>query len=183
MQEASQKREIGRLRVIRALLDRPHSSMEEIAVASGVSLGTVRNALQDLVTAGFATSARRRPGGDGRTPGRLEFWLLEPGRGAEDVEADLRARQNTRNPRLTIEPATTSAEPSGLFVIVKAGTNDALLTQDNRLLRVEPRSIEQAMREHADAFPGVHLEAIRLETYYARFYPELGGRLPSEPLA
>lgn len=166
----------SRLTVLKALIERPNQTEDELLASTGLSKSTTRNALQLLLQTKMADTKRRKQAGK-RGPGRIEYWLTEH-RTPDDLEAELRKRAaRLGQPEDKPAPQARSAEavPRGrgeLFVLVKAGTNDAILTKEGHMLRIEQRALPTLQEHYRRLMRGAELEAMALDDYYARFYPE-----------
>lgn len=170
----------SRQAVLEALIEQPSQTEEELLASTGLSKSTIRNALQLLLQARMADTKRRKHLGK-RGAGPIEYWLTERGT-AEDMETELRKRAarlghgkdaDTTTPRV-IE--VHSARGGALFVLIKAGTNDAILTKEGRMLRVEQGVLPRVQEQYRRVLRGTELEAVALDDYYARFYPESRGK-------
>jgi predicted transcriptional regulator len=176
----------SRVAIIDSLLTQRNQTEEELVASTGVSKSTVRNVLGLLLEHNLANKARRRRDDGGRGPGPLEYWMTSRSGSAELVEKQLRELVEQPRPAPaapTPPPAPSSrvvpVEPAGetqaLYVLVKAGTNDAVLTKDGRMLRVERRALERAVSDYERVLR-TRVEPMTVSTYYERYYPELRGR-------
>lgn len=173
----------SRRAVIRALLDQPSQTEEELVASAALGKATVRNALQHLLKAGLAAS-KRRPRTDGkRGQGPIEYWLTTQLRDANEIESLLRREAERVEEegapeihRVHGKTIVVPAQAQELFVLVKAGTNDAVLTKQGHVLRVEEHALKQVREQYERVLRGTQLEALPLEAYFRRFYPELRGR-------
>jgi DNA-binding transcriptional ArsR family regulator len=146
---------------------------DELASDVGVHAGTVRNVLALLREKGLVVASRRKS--DKRGPGPLEYALAASG-SPERIEQSLHEDAP--------EAAPPPADPAALnevFVIVKRGTNDAVLTKDGRMLRVRADALEETLAHYQKVLRGVALEPLTLGTYYRTYYPERNGHPEPTP--
>lgn len=174
----------SRRAVIKVLLDEPSQSEDEVMEATGLSRSTVRNALQTLLKVELASSKRRKRTDGKRGPGPIEFWLTTPRTSPEQIESEMRklaggledGEEGSEVHHLGGTTVTVRAAPRELFVLLKKGTNDAVLTKDGRVLRVEEHALKDVMEQYRRVLKGVPLESASLDEFYQRFYPEFKGR-------
>lgn len=57
-------------------------------------------------------------------------------------------------------------------MIIKTGTNDAVLTRDGRIPRVEGRVVERTLQLYKGTLKDQELEALTLEEFRRRIYPD-----------
>lgn len=176
--------------VIKCLMDTPSQTEEEVVASTGLSKSTVRNALQLLLRTELATSKRRKRDDGRRGPGPIEYWLTTASRSPEQVESELRTLAGgiegedggTEVHHVGAKTLRIPPQQREVFVIVKAGTNDAVLTKDGRMLRVEEPVLGKVLEQYRRVLRGVELETMRLDDYYARFYPDLKGKGAQRPV-
>lgn len=166
-----------RIAIIESLLKRHNQTEDELVASVGVSKSTIRNAITLLQQHGLLAKARRKKDDGTRGPGSYEYWLTTQIKSAEYIEKQLRelaTGKPRQKPGKSVQAHETPAAPvpkARLFVIVKAGTNDAVLTKDGRMLRVEDRVLERVMSEYERVLK-TKLESLTIDSYYERYYPE-----------
>lgn len=174
----------SRIDVIAKLKPAPRTEAE-LEMEAGLSRSTIRSIIRLLAEKGYLASQRRKKSGPGAGP--IEYRLTSP-ESAEWIERSL--HEPATAPRRAQPPAGhegTRASSAGVgagrvFVIVKRGTNDAVLTKDGRMLRAEPGAVEETLAHYQKVLRGTRLEPLTIETYFAKYYPELGGKLPTDIL-
>jgi predicted transcriptional regulator len=173
----------SRTAIIASLSENPSQTEDELIEATGLGRSTVRNTLQSLLKAELASSKRRKRNDGRRGPGPIEYWLTTGKAKPQEVEAQLReaAPELEENGGAEVhhiggKTLTIHATGPPLYVIVKTGTNDAVLTKDGRMLRVEQPALPKVLDQYRKVLRGNDLESMSLEDYYRRFYPELKGK-------
>lgn len=170
----------SRRAVIKSLLDQPSQTEDELIEATSLSRSTVRNTIQLLLQVELGSSKRRKRTDGRRGPGPIEYWLTTPHTSPEQIESQLRKLAGGIDEGMEAEvhhvagkTVTVRAQERTLHVIVKSGTNDAVLTKDGRVLRVEEHVLPKVLEQYRRVLRGTELETMALDDYYRRFYPDL----------
>lgn len=85
-------------------------------------------------------------------------------------------------PGQTEEEGVASTGLSKSTVRNAAGTNDAVLTKDGRMLRMEEQGLGKVPEQYRRVLKGVELETMRLDEHCARFYPDLRAKSAQRPV-